>query len=228
MTRWARSHGGKRAHDATSWNELKSTTTTTTTTTKHGGKKRKPSQEERKQNAEARKNIPASLAKRHEARRLRRLKSKPCFHCRKPGHLSSACPLKEEGDVDNLCFKCGSDEHTVHECTVTTQDGAQHPFAKCFICKQTGHLSGACPDNPRGLYPDGGGCKFCGSVEHYRRDCPERNTGDEGGAGGARKKVYKMREDNDDVEAIVDSEEEMEESEIIAPVKAKKKKIVVF
>jgi len=220
MTRWARGHGGKRAHDATSWNELKSTTT------KHGGKKRKPSQEERKQNAEARKNIPAALAKRHEARRLRRLKSKPCFHCRKPGHLSSSCPLKEEGEADNLCFKCGSDQHTVHECTVTTQDGAQHPFAKCFICKQTGHLSGACPDNPRGLYPDGGGCKFCGSVEHYRRDCPERSK--EEGKGGGRKKVYKMREDNDGVEAIVDSEEEVEESDIVTAVKVKKKKIVVF
>ena len=22
----------------------------------------------------------------------------------------------------------------------------------------------------------GGGCRFCGSVEHYRRDCPERNS----------------------------------------------------
>jgi zinc finger CCHC domain-containing protein 9 len=30
-----------------------------------------------------------------------------------------------------------------------------------------------CPDNPRGLYPNGGACKNCSSVEHYARDCPE-------------------------------------------------------
>ena len=31
-----------------------------------------------------------------------------------------------------------------------------------------------CPDNPKGLYPNGGACKFCSSVEHYARDCPEQ------------------------------------------------------
>jgi zinc finger CCHC domain-containing protein 9 len=31
-----------------------------------------------------------------------------------------------------------------------------------------------CPDNPKGLFPNGGACKFCSSVEHYARDCPER------------------------------------------------------
>jgi len=29
------------------------------------------------------------------------------------------------------------------------------PFAKCFICEELGHLSRNCPDNPRGLYPNG-------------------------------------------------------------------------
>ena len=47
------------------------------------------------------------------------------------------------------------------------------PYAKCFICKEIGHLSKQCPDNPRGLYPNGGCCKLCSSVEHYKRDCPE-------------------------------------------------------
>ena len=32
----------------------------------------------------------------------------------------------------------------------------------------------ACPDNPKGLYPKGGGCVFCGSVEHLKRDCPRK------------------------------------------------------
>ena len=32
----------------------------------------------------------------------------------------------------------------------------------------------ACPDNPKGLYPKGGGCKFCGSVEHLKADCTRK------------------------------------------------------
>ena len=30
-----------------------------------------------------------------------------------------------------------------------------YPFAHCFICGESGHLSRSCPDNPRGLYPNG-------------------------------------------------------------------------
>jgi hypothetical protein len=29
------------------------------------------------------------------------------------------------------------------------------PFAKCFICQEMGHLARSCPENPRGLYPQG-------------------------------------------------------------------------
>ena len=35
-------------------------------------------------------------------------------------------------------------------------------------------MAKACPDNPKGLYPNGGGCVFCGSVEHLKRDCPRK------------------------------------------------------
>ena len=47
-------------------------------------------------------------------------------------------------------------------------------FAVCFICKEVGHLAKSCPDNPKGLYPKGGGCKFCGSVEHLKADCSRK------------------------------------------------------
>lgn len=47
------------------------------------------------------------------------------------------------------------------------------------MCGASGHLSNTCPDNPRRLYADGGSCKLCGSVEHYKKDCPERKIHDE-------------------------------------------------
>ena len=34
------------------------------------------------------------------------------------------------------------------------------PFAKCFICQEMGHLARSCPENPRGLYPQGKIIKF--------------------------------------------------------------------
>ena len=40
-------------------------------------------------------------------------------------------------------------------------------------------MAKACPDNPRGLYPKGGGCRFCGSVEHLKSDCPRKMAKDE-------------------------------------------------
>lgn len=34
----------------------------------------------------------------------------------------------------------------------------EYPYAKCFICGEVGHLSRACPENPKGLYPHGNLC----------------------------------------------------------------------
>lgn len=92
------------------------------------------------------------------------------FHCQLEN-----CPSKVE---TNICFKCGSTEHTSQGCRkvslpgqgktdwapvasvhtilqLTSSSPDEFPFAVCFICKQKGHLSRRCPDNPRGLYPDG-------------------------------------------------------------------------
>jgi len=46
------------------------------------------------------------------------------------------------------------------------------------VCGQKGHLAKACPDNPKGLYPKGGGCRFCGSVEHLKSECPRKAVKD--------------------------------------------------
>lgn len=117
-------------------------------------------------------------AQRSEDRRQKRIEKradeKVCYNCRKPGHRISDCPEVKQ-DVDQgtgICFKCGSTEHISIQCRLKLPPG-EFPYAKCFICGETGHLSSSCQDNPRGLYPNGGCCNMCGSVEHYKRDCPE-------------------------------------------------------
>lgn len=55
-------------------------------------------------------------------------------------------------------FRCGSTEHKLQECR-NAGNNKQLEFARCFICDEGGHLSSQCPDNPMGLYPNGGACR---------------------------------------------------------------------
>ncbi|XP_035990315.1 zinc finger CCHC domain-containing protein 9-like isoform X2 [Fundulus heteroclitus] len=120
---------------------------------------------------------------RREDRRVKRQRDKKnnmvCFNCRKPGHGLADCP---EADRDEemgrgICFRCGSTEHEIHKCRAKVDPAlGEYPYAKCFICGQTGHLSRSCPDNPKGLYAQGGCCRVCGSVEHFQKDCPEHQA----------------------------------------------------
>ncbi|KAG9463617.1 hypothetical protein GDO78_021407 [Eleutherodactylus coqui] len=120
---------------------------------------------------------------RSEGRRMKRQDTKRnkmiCFHCRKPGHGMAECSeaLRCQESGTGICFRCGSTEHEVHKCRAKVDPAlGEFPFAKCFICGEMGHLSRSCPDNPKGLYAEGGGCRICGSVEHFHRDCPEHQT----------------------------------------------------
>jgi len=113
-------------------------------------------------------------------KRLDRMKKTVCFKCRVPGHMLADCPQATDADKSSqapdtgICFKCGSLEHKSKDCKSKLKGSQAYNFAVCFICKDKGHLAKACPDNPKGLYPNGGGCKFCGSVEHLKRDCARK------------------------------------------------------
>jgi len=121
--------------------------------------------------------------RRREDRRLKRQSAKKsnmvCFNCRKPGHGLADCP-EAVRDVEmghDICYRCGSSEHEIHKCRAKVDPAlGDYPYAKCFTCGQTGHLSKSCPDNPKGLYKTGGCCRLCGSVEHFQKDCPQHQN----------------------------------------------------
>lgn len=170
---------------------------------------------------------PTSREKKLEARRKRRAKGKICFHCRQTGHLVSECPLAKDTEIDiGHCYKCGSSEHTTKNCKKKSKDalGTEFPFAKCFICGENGHIAKACPDNPKGLYPNGGGCKMCGSVEHFRRDCPQLQKQSKGSSTG--KFVHSTKNTKGHYSADAEMEDK-EESSVKAP-KKKEPRVVKF
>lgn len=112
------------------------------------------------------------MERRKAEKALARAKKQVCFNCRVSGHKLSDCPeFDKEGAGTDICFKCGSTEHTHFECKVNKD--STYRYAKCFICSEQGHISKQCPDNPKGIYPHGGGCKICGAVTHLKKDCPD-------------------------------------------------------
>lgn len=139
---------------------------------------------------------------------------KTCFNCREFGHVLANCPkiAEDKGQGTGICFKCGSAEHVSFRCHIKT---SEYPFAKCFVCHNTGHISRNCPENKHGVYPKGGKCNLCGSIYHLRKDCPKS-----------------MKKGEVEITACTINEfrsidEEVEEMES-KPVKQKKPKVVKF
>jgi hypothetical protein len=109
-----------------------------------------------------------------------------CLGCRKRGHFVKDCPRLSMSSMQDrqqqqqlcgeLCFNCGSFDHTLKNCPVPRKRNGELAFANCFICKQTGHISRDCPENPNGLYPKGGCCHICYQKNHLAKDCPDRQV----------------------------------------------------
>ncbi|KAG8456423.1 hypothetical protein GDO86_002269 [Hymenochirus boettgeri] len=206
MTRWARPGKGNAAAQnrkvcsATPWAELKQQERKAgvgTSKRKAAGQEPEPPGKKRKKKAGYvnqdvngfRQQLEAQghgKDRRGEERRLKRQTDKKdrmiCFHCRKPGHGMADCTeaLRCQEMGTGICFRCGSTEHEISRCRAKVDPAlGEFPFAKCFICGEMGHLSRSCPDNPKGLYAEGGSCRICGSVEHFQRDCPKhQNSGE--------------------------------------------------
>ena len=74
-----------------------------------------------------------------------------------------------------VCFNCRLPGHGIDECPEKTKGMGKHLKNRtCFVCGKKDHLAMHCSLNPRGMYPDGGGCKFCGEVTHLYMACPKK------------------------------------------------------
>ena len=133
-----------------------------------------------------------------------------------------------------ICYKCGSTEHRIQQCEkikpflknnksakIDFGKLGELPYANCYICNESGHLSSFCPKNSgNGVFPDGGVCRECGEGGHFAKDCPKKN-----------------RSKHDDVESVASEksvtieqylEEEDDKLEEVEKVPKKKKKVVNF
>ncbi|KAJ3116748.1 hypothetical protein HDU96_008879 [Phlyctochytrium bullatum] len=145
----------------------------------------KPDKGDQNQGEKPKRHRPIPTAKTLEQRRERRKRLKErstiCFHCREKGHSIKNCPKQQQAPVEEemgegICYKCGSTEHKSSQCKKKTKPDNPYPFATCFVCKKKGHLAGNCDQNDKGLYPNGGGCRFCGSIRHLAKDCKPSKT----------------------------------------------------
>ncbi|TEB37207.1 hypothetical protein FA13DRAFT_1726299 [Coprinellus micaceus] len=132
---------------------------------------------------------PGPRLKKGEIRRLKRISEKDadttCFACREKGHAARDCPKASEiagpengpASMTGICYRCGSQKHTLSKCKTLADPENPLPFASCFVCSGKGHLAGSCPQNQNnGVYPNGGSCKICGDTTHLAKECTVRKN----------------------------------------------------
>ena len=140
-----------------------------------------------------------------QAEEHKRLLKKQCLNCRKRGHEAKNCPDTEliKNGIDQnvqICYNCGRDNHNLKDCRKRRSDVL--PFAVCFVCKETGHISRDCPKNDKGMYSKGGGCFICESVRHKASECPN-NPVNQKRNGKFIQKKEKKEINNEEVESEV-------------------------
>ncbi|CAG8479416.1 4027_t:CDS:2 [Scutellospora calospora] len=159
---------------------------------------------------------PEIRVKSSEKRRLRRIKGRLnttiCFGCRQVGHSVRDCPTAKEQGI-GICFTCGSAEHTSKSCKKSVKLGDKYKYAKCFVCNEQGHLSGQCPKNEKGLYPNGGACRFCGKVDHFAKDCTLKK--EEVGTVVVGKSDLQHGADDDDYHIFINEKKKLKKEEKI-------------
>jgi len=71
---------------------------------------------------------------------------------------------KGRGKPEKICYKCGGNDHSVWDCKSEAAEGGEaagkFAFAACFVCGEKGHISRECPQNAKGIYVNGGHCKY--------------------------------------------------------------------
>ncbi|KAL3762700.1 hypothetical protein ACHAWU_001645 [Discostella pseudostelligera] len=137
----------------------------------------------------------------------------------------------------NICYKCGSTEHRIQACPKIKPflpPGGKNkkidfgkigdlPFANCYVCNKSGHLASHCPESAKGLYPQGGSCRECGSVYHFVADCPEKDN--------AKRTRHESDDRGDDDDSLVIDQFLEDEDPVVeekVEKKAKKRKVVRF
>lgn len=175
-----------------------------------------------------------------------------CYRCRKTGHSAENCraaaapgqgegeagcnsnnmpPAKKRGGI--ICYKCGSIEHRIQACPkikkyikkgerIDFGKLGELPFANCYVCNKSGHLSSHCPQSTKGVYPQGGSCRECGSIYHYAKDCPNKSRGDNGNDDDASNASSNSVTIDQYLEEPVDKDQKTE------PSPKKKRKVVNF
>ena len=95
----------------------------------------------------------------------------------------------------SICYKCGSTDHRIQICPkikkyitpgqtkIDFGKIGNLPYANCYVCNKSGHLASFCPESKNGVFPLGGSCRECGSVDHFAADCPTKKKENDGGGG---------------------------------------------